>query len=113
MGAVNNGADSKSVVVVGIDFSSQSRDVLQAALRITEPARSELHLIHVLPLPPGESLGASRADRELRFATQLDQARQELDRLATEAANPVRLAGHLRVGSPPVEIAQLATDVGA
>jgi nucleotide-binding universal stress UspA family protein len=114
MGAVNNEADSKSVVLVGIDLSSQSRDVMQAAFRIAEPAGSELHLIHVLPLPPGESLGASRADRELRFATQLDQARKELDRLSKDVSNRVeRLSGHLRVGSPAVEIAQLATDLGA
>jgi len=115
MGAVINETDTKSVVLVGIDLSSQSRDILQAALGIAVPADSELHLVHVLAPPmPGESLGASHADRELRFATQMDETRQELNRLAMQVTSSVkRLAGHLRVGSADVEIAQLASDIGA
>jgi len=111
MNSVNNGTDSKSVVLVGIDFSPQSSDVLRAAAAIAAPAGSELHLVHVLP---AEMLGASRADRELQFATELDRSRQELDRFALEVGGSVkRLAGHLRVGAPDVEIAQLASDLGA
>lgn len=114
MGAVNEATDSKSVVLVGIDFSDQTREVLGTAARIAAPAGSELHLVHVMPLGPGETLGASRADRELEFASQMDQARQGLDRLAMEIPNPIkRVAGHLRVGAPDVEIAQLASDLGA
>ncbi len=114
MNAVNKEAVSKSVVLVGIDFSDHSSDVLRAAADIAAPAGSELHLVHVLPLPPGGTLGASRADRELRFATDLDRFRKELDRFAVEVESSVkRLAGHLRVGPPDVEIAQLASDIGA
>jgi hypothetical protein len=59
-------------------------------------------------------LGASRADRELGFATELDRSRQELDRFVMEVQSSVKhLAGHLRVGAPDVEIAQLASDIGA
>ncbi len=54
-----------------------------------------------------------RADRELFFATELDRSRQELDRFAMEVASLVnRIAGHLRVGAPDIEIAQLASDIG-
>ena len=113
MGTVDYGTDSKSVVLVGIDFSPQAGDVLKAALA-TVREESELHLVHVLPLPPGETLGASRADRELRFVTQMDEARQLLDRMAIDVPSSVkRLAAHIRVGSPDVEIAQLANDLGA
>lgn len=114
MAALKNGTDPKSVVLVGIDFSATTRDVLRAAETIAARDGSELHLLHVLPLPPGETLGASRADRELRFATQVDEARQELDRLVIAVNHEVkRLAGHIRVGSADLEIAQLATDLGA
>jgi len=107
----NKEADSKSVVLVGIDFSEHSRDILRAAADIAGPAGSELHLVYVLP---GELLGASRADKELRFATQLDSARQDLDRFAMEVASSVkRLAGHIRLGAADVEIAQVASDIGA
>ena len=114
MKPVHNEADSKSVVLVGIDFSEHSGDVLRAAANLAGPAGSELHLVHVLPLSPGETLGASRADRELAYATELDRSRQELDRFAMEVGSSVKhLAGHLRVGAPDVEIAQLASDIGA
>jgi nucleotide-binding universal stress UspA family protein len=110
---MNNGAGPRSVILVGIDFSSQSPDVLRAAVDAA-PAGSELHLVHVLPVPPGESPGASRADRTLGFADRIDEVRRDLDRMAMEASASVeRVAGHIRVGSPDVEIAQLATDVGA
>jgi nucleotide-binding universal stress UspA family protein len=114
MRGVNEVTDPKSVVLVGIDFSDQTRDVLGTAARLAAPLDSELHLVHVLPLGPGETLGASRADRELKFASQIDRAREALDRLAMEIPSAVkRVAGHLRVGAPDVEIAQLASDIGA
>jgi nucleotide-binding universal stress UspA family protein len=111
MNQVKQEANAKSVVLVGIDFSEHSKDVLRAAVDIAAPTGSEIHLVHVLP---SEILGASRADRELRFATELDRARQELDRLAIGIQGSIkRVAGHLRVGAPDVEIAQAASDIGA
>ena len=113
MASVNEGTDPKSVVLVGIDFSPQSRDILRTAERIAMQARSELHLVHVL-LPAGPMLGASRADRELALATQVDHARGELNRFVAEVPRSLgRLAGHVRVGTVDVEIAQLAADVSA
>jgi nucleotide-binding universal stress UspA family protein len=106
-----NQDNAKSVVLVGIDFSEHSNDVLRAAVGVAAPAGSELHLVHVLP---SEMLGTSRADRDLRFATELDRARQELDRLAMGVQGSIkRVAGHVRAGAPDVEIAQVASDIGA
>src|SRR6185503_21331481 len=114
MGAVNKVTDDRSVVLVGIDFSPQSEDILRAALELVALHGSELHLAHVLSLSPSETFGASRHDRELGYATQIERARQQLDRLAMKVPNSItRLAGHLRIGAPDVEIAQLASDVGA
>ncbi len=114
MGAIKEETASKSIVLVGIDFSAYANEVLQAAEGAATSTGSELHLVHVLPLAPGEGLSGSRADREIRFAEQLDQTRQALDRLAAGATNGARrVAGHIRVGSPDVEIAQVASDIGA
>ena len=114
MSAVNNGADPKSVVLVGIDLSPSSHEILRAAVSIGGRAPTELHMVHVMPLSQSEMLGASRADRELGYASQIEQARERLDRLSVEVPDSVkRVAGHLRVGSPDVEIAQLASDIGA
>ena len=111
MNRVNKRADSKSVVLVGIDFSEHSKQILRTAASIAGPAGSELHLVHVLP---SAMMGVSRADRELSFASELDRCRRDLDRFAMEVSGSVeRIAGHLRAGAPDVEIAQLASDIGA
>jgi nucleotide-binding universal stress UspA family protein len=113
MNAVNKGTE-KSVVLVGVDLSPSSHEILRAAVEMAARSPTELHMVHVMPLAPAEMLGASRADRELQYATQIEQARERLDRLAMEVPSSVeRIAGHLRVGSPDVEIAQLASDIGA
>jgi nucleotide-binding universal stress UspA family protein len=113
MNAVDDKTE-KSVVLVGVDLSPSSHEILEAAVGIARRAPTELHIVHVLPLVPSDMIGASRADRDLEYAAQIEQARERLDRLAMEVSNAVkRIAGHLRVGSPDVEIAQLASDIGA
>ncbi len=114
MSTKSNGADPKSVVLVGVDLSPTSREILQAALTMGARLPSEVHLVHVMPIAPSEMLGASRADRELGYASTIERAREELDRLAELVPGSVKhVAGHLRIGSPDVEIAQLASDIGA
>ena len=114
MGAVNGGTDPKSVVLVGVDFSEQSRDIVRAAERVADQGPSELHLVHVMPLLPGDGLGVSRADRQLQYATLIDNGREQLQALSKDLRGAGRhVVGHLRVGLADVEIAQLATDIGA
>jgi nucleotide-binding universal stress UspA family protein len=114
MNAKSNGADPKSVMLVGVDLTPASRDILQAAVTMAARTPSEVHLVHVMPIPPSEMMGASRADRELGYASTIERAREELDRLAALVPESVKhVAGHLRLGSPDVEIAQLASDIGA
>ena len=104
--------DIKSVIVVGVDFSESTPEVIRTATSFA--GNSEVHLVHVLPVPPGQNLGKARADRELRFADKLESARGSLDRVAAEMNGQVkRVVGHLRVGPPDVEIAQVASDVRA
>jgi nucleotide-binding universal stress UspA family protein len=114
MNPSNIRTDGKSVIVVGVDFSEVSRDVLRMAASLASGPPSEVHVVHVLPLPPGQTLGASRADRELKFADKLDTARAAIHELCADIVRlGKRVRAHLRVGSPDVEIAQLATDLHA
>jgi nucleotide-binding universal stress UspA family protein len=104
----------KSVVLVGLDLTPSSADVLGAAANLGRMSPIELHVAHVLPLPPAESLGVVHADREVRFANLVDSATTHLRRLVTEAAPPSeRVFLHIRSGVSDVEIAQLASDVAA
>jgi nucleotide-binding universal stress UspA family protein len=106
--------DTKSVVLVGLDFSDSSSEVLRTATALARTAGSELHLVHVLPDPATDMLGISRGDRGLGAAERLETTRKTLDELASEVVGPVkRLVGHIRVGKPDLEIAQLASDLRA
>jgi nucleotide-binding universal stress UspA family protein len=103
-----------SVVLVGIDFSELSRDALGVGQSIAANAAGELHLVHVLPLPAADSVVATRSTRELRYAELANEVQAKLEELvAAPAANIRRISLHVRVGKPDVEIAQLASDLGA
>src|SRR6266540_392531 len=107
--------DARAIVLVGIDFSEESQRALAAAKTVASKAKdAELHLIHVLPVPSGDGAAEVRATRMLQYTNLIDDARRELDALAAQAASAgVRVAGHVRVGRPAVEIAQLASDLAA
>ena len=106
--------DTKSVILVGLDFSDSSSEVLRTATALARTAGSELHLVHILPEPATDMLGISRADRGLGAVERLEKTREVLDELASEIVGSVkRVVGHIRVGKPDLEIAQLASDLRA
>jgi nucleotide-binding universal stress UspA family protein len=112
--SMNGKGGPRSIVVAGIDFSGVSRLVIQAALKLATIDAGELHLVHILPTPANQIAGGSRADRRLQSADPIDQARQAMGRLVAELGpSTIRIVGHLRVGKPDEEIAQLASDLGA
>jgi nucleotide-binding universal stress UspA family protein len=107
--------DARAVVLVGIDFSEEARRALDAAKTLAKKSENaELHLVHVLPVPSGDGAAEVRATRMLQYTDLIDDARRELDALAAQAASTgIRVSGHIRVGRPAVEIAQLASDLAA
>jgi nucleotide-binding universal stress UspA family protein len=111
MNPITHQTDRKSIVLVGIDFSSLAGELLAAAATFARSAGSELHVAHVLP---ASANGASRGEGVLRFANLADDAQARLALLAKEIRGSVdRLDLHVRLGRPDVEIAQLASDLGA
>jgi nucleotide-binding universal stress UspA family protein len=103
------------VVVAGVDFSEASINALKEASLLVEGAKAaELHVVHVLPvaLPP-PSIGAPVAPELLLVGT-IEEATKSLELvIAPLRKGTTRLVGHVRVGRPDREIAQVASDVGA
>jgi nucleotide-binding universal stress UspA family protein len=116
-GANGNGEvrnEPVGVVLAGVDFSDLSLEALAAAQVIAANAAGELHLVHVLPLPPTDAWVATRGSRELRYAELSGEMQVKLAGLIRRVPGPTRrISIHVRVGKPDVEIAQLASDIGA
>lgn len=111
MNPTTHPSDKKSVVLVGIDFSAVAPELLSNAARFATSTGSELHVAHVLP---ASADGAARGEAVLRFANLADDARARLALLAQGLRGSVaRIDLHVRLGRPDLEIAQLASDLGA
>jgi nucleotide-binding universal stress UspA family protein len=103
----------KAVVVVGDDYSENSRDALKAACTSTETlTEGAIHIVHVIKsrtsLVAGDGVGPYDldADRAALEAVTLSAATEA-------AANRAHVFGHLRIGNPAREIVQLASDLSA
>ena len=118
-----DGQPDSGVVLVGIDFSELSEGALRTAAGIaTRGAAFELHVIHVLPGraayalrdPAQPGLYDSSKHGTVGHVEMTDDIVSKLGDLTARAAPSVKqLTLHVRVGSPDVQIAQLANDLGA
>jgi nucleotide-binding universal stress UspA family protein len=102
------------VIVVGVDFSDASAAALQEAVRLTEQAqKAELHLVHVIQVSTPSPTIAGPVSHQEAYAEQIDEAGRTL-RVWLDPLRQGRawVAGHIRVGRPDREIAQVASDVG-
>ena len=94
------------VVIVPVDFSSDSQNALQAALELTGDA-SKLLVINVLP--PLEAISPSVVWGDLSDQSRTDAVRKYAkDFLANNGADGASL--EVRVGSPGHEITEFATE---
>ena len=113
----------KAIIVVGVDYSQNANDALEAACGFTEAlADVTVHLVHVTRARPPHPFAAMiRHFPASANCAPLDEAqaeKRELDALTQRAAasiakNAARLFGHLRTGNAAREIVQLASDVSA
>jgi nucleotide-binding universal stress UspA family protein len=102
------------VVVAGIDFSEASINAMKEAALLMEGSKAaELHVVHALSsASPSPSI--SGADTELSLGRLIEEATKALESvIAPLREGPTRLIGHIRLGPPDREIAQVASDVGA
>jgi nucleotide-binding universal stress UspA family protein len=107
-GSAKGETTGKSVILVAVDLSPISAAVLETGLRVKGARATELHLLHVLK-PERPELATT-----LHFATVVEQTKAELDQLARTVPDSVEnLVVHVRAGDAGIEIAQLASDIGA
>ncbi|HMI84298.1 MAG TPA: universal stress protein [Polyangiaceae bacterium] len=108
VGSTSGNTNEESVILVALDLSPVSEAVMRAAVNVTAARSTELHLLHVLRSPAAEPVAT------LHVATDVEKAKAELTQLARDLPRTVkRVVIHLRVGTAEVEIAQLASDLGA
>ena len=112
MNTVKQGGIKQPVILAGIDLMDRSEAVLQTAARQAAISTSgELHVVHVIP---GDAAGSLRGDDVLRLSNLTDDVRAKLALLAADLPATVkRIVLHIRLGKADVEIAQLASDIGA
>jgi nucleotide-binding universal stress UspA family protein len=104
-------ARTQSVVVAAVDLVDRTEEVLQAAAKLSTAPDGELHIVHVIAQ---NAVGSLRGDDALRFSNLTDDVRLKLQQLAADLPIAVKhIHLHVRLGTPDVEIAQLASDVGA
>jgi nucleotide-binding universal stress UspA family protein len=106
------------VVVVGIDYSLNSLEALDEALRLTSARKGELHVLHVehdVLLEPLHRDVAATTEHDLALEKVRETAAK---RIAEDIAKqgPLtlkRVIAHFRRGSAAEQIAQLAADIDA
>jgi nucleotide-binding universal stress UspA family protein len=104
-----------SVIVVGVDFSEAAAGALKEAAGLAEAGVAELHVVHVVALPaaPSPSLGAVDVPK-IAYLDEVEEGQKALEGwLAPLRGGHALVAGHVRIGRPDREIAQVASDVGA
>jgi nucleotide-binding universal stress UspA family protein len=107
----NEIAAKRTIVLVGIDFLALSKEVLAHAAELALSAGSELHVVHVLP---DLDVSAVQGERAIGVVNLAADAQAKLETLSADLPDSVtRIFLHLSAGKPEVEIAQLASDIGA
>jgi nucleotide-binding universal stress UspA family protein len=111
MNSAANENTKKLVVLAGIDFQVLSKEVLAVAGERAASAGGELHVVHVIPENEVASVQGARAIGVVQLAA---DARARLEQLAADLPPAVkRIFLHLTTGKAAIEIAQLASDIGA
>jgi nucleotide-binding universal stress UspA family protein len=100
-----------SIVLVGIDFLALSREILAYAAEVAVAAGGELHVVHVLP---DGNVAAVHGERAIGVVNLSADAHAKLEKLAADLPDSVaRIFLHLAAGKVDIEVAQLASDIGA
>lgn len=109
-------------IVVGIDFSEQSRRALEEAIRIARWSRATVHIVHVIDAPTAEDIvdaaGIVGINDVAEFThphvVDFAQSVTELNLLTHESdVRRVPVEVQVRVGHPYSELAAVARETGA
>lgn len=99
-------------IIIGVDLSPESTQVIERARQLGNVCNAELHLVHVLE-PLTFAYGGDIPMDLTEIQTQLQsQAEQQLHKLATQFGIALKNC-HLQVGQPAAELHQIAEDCSA
>src|SRR5438105_2789360 len=96
----------RPIIVAAVDFSDITPRVLeQAANECKLRPGAQLHLIHVVPMPPTALAGGLAPEFSIDVTGALDLARAELKAVANAAGlERIDTVGHVRIGEAVGEI---------
>lgn len=109
-------------IVVGIDFSEQSRRALEEAIRIARWSRATVHIVHVIDAPMAEDIADAAgvvgindvAEFTRPHVVDFAQSVAELNMLTRESGmERVPAEVQVRVGHPFSELAAVTRETGA
>lgn len=105
----------RPMIVAAVDFSEITPSVLeQAAREIKLRPGAQLHLIHVVPMPPTALAGALSPELTVDVTGALELARTELKTVASAAGiDKLDVVGHVRAGDAVNEVIGLADETDA
>jgi nucleotide-binding universal stress UspA family protein len=108
---------SRIVIVVGVDLSNVSEHLLEKTRSLLRPVdEAEVHVVRVIrPEPPLLRLVRPKEEPHAGVVHEVESAQRALERLSASLVhNPqTRVIIHTPIGSPPVELARIAAEVGA
>ncbi|HUA33229.1 MAG TPA: universal stress protein [Candidatus Binataceae bacterium] len=89
-------------ILCPVDFDANSASALRIAAGLAEERGATLHLLHVVPMPPGPEVA-------LPFGKMETAARTKLERLAVRKLDKrVNCEIHVAIGDPGLETLQMA-----
>lgn len=109
-------------IVVGVDFSEQSRRALEEAIRIARWSRAVIHIVHVIDAPTAEDIADAAgvvgindvADCAHPHVVDFAKTVAELNLLTRETGTGrVPAEVQVRIGHPYSELASCARETGA
>ncbi len=105
------GMNNMTRVGVGIDFRDKTDHVLKSAARLARSSGAELDLIHILRPPPAYDRVLVKVSGMPDIEQAIEKARQSLQVLG-DTMTDVKVASHVYLGVPEVEILSRAAELG-
>ncbi len=118
MTASQSQRESRIVVVVGVDMSSLSEDLLTRTRALIRPDDEvEIHVVHVVrPEAPLLRLARPRDEKDAGVVHEVERSQWVVEHLCEslgQSSPRIRVIKHTPVGNPADELARIAADVGA
>ncbi len=97
-------------ILAPTDFSPFAEEALHYARALAQRFGAEIHLVHALERPQDVPWWLAEQEYQARRGTLVDEAKAHLSEITARVFPDVKVAPHVRVGSPSDEIVKSAKD---